>query len=228
MGVDVTRADRSLLFFESSRSRARLMNVLAVYAWFDPEVGYCQGMSDLMSPMVVLYPDDADAFWAFERLMRRVREDFMNTDTGLGIQREISRLSHMVYTLDPELHAHLDEIGAGLLHACSLSLTLVPLPTTPSHHPFPNRRDRSRHHVLHSPHSHGHEQAPCSSQSAQSWPCSAASSLLCMPSLSLSSPTPLPSLSDEIGAGTMFFTVRTVMAMFRRELSFADALYLWE
>ncbi|CAI7886597.1 unnamed protein product [Closterium sp. NIES-53] len=72
LGVDVTRADRSLLFFESSRSRARLMNVLAVYAWFDPEVGYCQGMSDLMSPMVVLYPDDADAFWAFERLMRRV------------------------------------------------------------------------------------------------------------------------------------------------------------
>ncbi|CAI5457913.1 unnamed protein product [Closterium sp. Yama58-4] len=108
IGVDVTRADRSLLFFESSRSRARLMNVLAVYAWFDPEVGYCQGMSDLMSPMVVLYQDDADAFWAFERLMRRVREDFMNTDTGLGIQREISRLSHMVYTLDPELHAHLD------------------------------------------------------------------------------------------------------------------------
>ncbi|GJP55364.1 hypothetical protein CLOM_g14331 [Closterium sp. NIES-68] len=140
IGVDVTRADRSLLYFESSMARARLMNVLAVYAWFDPDVGYCQGMSDLMSPMVVLFPDDADAFWAFERLMRRVREDFMNTDTGLGIQREISRLSHMVYTLDPELHAHLDEIGAG----------------------------------------------------------------------------------------TMFFTVRTVMAMFRRELSFADALYLWE
>lgn len=30
------------------------------------------GMADLMSPFVVLSPDNADAFWCFERLMRRV------------------------------------------------------------------------------------------------------------------------------------------------------------
>lgn len=30
------------------------------------------GMSDLCSPMIVLLNDEADAFWCFERLMRRL------------------------------------------------------------------------------------------------------------------------------------------------------------
>ena len=30
------------------------------------------GMSDLCSPMIVLLDDEADAFWCFERLMRRL------------------------------------------------------------------------------------------------------------------------------------------------------------
>lgn len=30
------------------------------------------GMSDLLSPFVVLFEDDADAFWCFEMLIRRM------------------------------------------------------------------------------------------------------------------------------------------------------------
>lgn len=30
------------------------------------------GMSDLCSPMIILLDDEADAFWCFERLMRRL------------------------------------------------------------------------------------------------------------------------------------------------------------
>lgn len=30
------------------------------------------GMSDLLSPFVVLYEDNADAFWCFEMLLRRL------------------------------------------------------------------------------------------------------------------------------------------------------------
>lgn len=32
------------------------------------------GMSDLLSPFVVLFDDDADAFWCFESLLKRVVE----------------------------------------------------------------------------------------------------------------------------------------------------------
>lgn len=43
IGVDVMRTDRRLQFYEDPENRARLMDVLAVYSWFDSEVGYCQG-----------------------------------------------------------------------------------------------------------------------------------------------------------------------------------------
>ena len=35
-------------------------------------------------------------------------------------------------------------------------------------------------------------------------------------------------MAVEIDADSLFFTVRTIMAIFRRELSFSDSLYLWE
>ncbi|GJP79792.1 hypothetical protein CLOP_g10008, partial [Closterium sp. NIES-67] len=140
IGVDVQRADRTLVFYEEEGNRSRLMEVLAVYSWFDPEVGYCQGMSDLMSPFIVTFPNNADAFWCFERLMRPIRSDFMGTSASIGVQKEIDNLKNITRVLDPELYAHLDEIGAG----------------------------------------------------------------------------------------SMFFTVRPIMAMFRRELSFADSIYFWE
>ena len=46
--------------------------IFSVYAWIDQDVGYCQGMSDLCSPMIVLLEDEADSFFCFERLMRRL------------------------------------------------------------------------------------------------------------------------------------------------------------
>ena len=100
IGLDVLRTDRSMVFYEKKENLSKLFDILAVYAWIDKEVGYCQGtcrllfaykvyfisckvsylssfyiligMSDLCSPMIVLLNDEADAFWCFERLMRRL------------------------------------------------------------------------------------------------------------------------------------------------------------
>ncbi|GFZ12501.1 Ypt/Rab-GAP domain of gyp1p superfamily protein [Actinidia rufa] len=60
-------------FYEKQENLSKLWDILAVYAWFDTDVGYCQGMSDLCSPMIILLEDEADAFWCFEHLMRRLR-----------------------------------------------------------------------------------------------------------------------------------------------------------
>eukprot|EP00897_Mesotaenium_endlicherianum_P002738 jgi/Mesen1/2492/ME000159S01622 len=113
IGVDVLRTDRSLAFYEEAGNRARLMDLLAAYAWLDPDVGYCQGMSDLMSPMVVLFPDEADAFWCFERLMRRIRNNFKGSASAIGVQQQLSVLSNIIVAVDPPLHAHLESVGAG-------------------------------------------------------------------------------------------------------------------
>ncbi|KAH9803427.1 Rab-GAP TBC domain-containing protein [Citrus sinensis] len=72
IGLDVIRTDRTLVFYEKQENLSKLWDILAVYAWVDRDVGYCQGMSDLCSPMIILLENEADAFWCFERLMRRL------------------------------------------------------------------------------------------------------------------------------------------------------------
>jgi hypothetical protein len=72
IGLDVNRTDRALVFYEKKENLSKLWDILSVYAWIDNDVGYCQGMSDLCSPMIILLEDEADAFWCFERLMRRL------------------------------------------------------------------------------------------------------------------------------------------------------------
>ena len=42
-GLDVLRTDRTLEFYEKPSNLAKLWDILAVYSWLDPEVGYCQG-----------------------------------------------------------------------------------------------------------------------------------------------------------------------------------------
>ncbi|CAL0303828.1 unnamed protein product [Lupinus luteus] len=71
-GLDVNRTDRTLVFYEKKENLSKLWDILAVYARIDTDVGYGQGMSDLCSPMIMLLNDEADAFWCFERLMRRL------------------------------------------------------------------------------------------------------------------------------------------------------------
>lgn len=68
----MNRTDRSLEFYEKKENMSKLWDILSVYAWIDQDVGYCQGMSDLCSPMIVLLEDEADSFFCFERLMRRL------------------------------------------------------------------------------------------------------------------------------------------------------------
>lgn len=42
-GLDVIRTDRTLVFYEKQENLAKLWDILAVYAWIDKDVGYCQG-----------------------------------------------------------------------------------------------------------------------------------------------------------------------------------------
>ncbi|XP_028807697.1 GTPase-activating protein GYP7-like [Neltuma alba] len=113
IGLDVLRTDRTLVFYEKQENLAKLWDILAVYAWVDTDVGYCQGMSDLCSPMIMLLEDEGDAFWCFERLMRRLRGNFRCTDSSVGVESQLSTLASITQVLDPKLHEHLEHLGGG-------------------------------------------------------------------------------------------------------------------
>lgn len=113
IGLDVVRTDRTLVFYEKQENLSKLWDILAVYAWSDTDVGYCQGMSDLCSPMIMLLEDEADAFWCFERLMRRLRGNFRCTESSVGVEAQLGNLASVTQIIDPKLHQHLENLGGG-------------------------------------------------------------------------------------------------------------------
>ncbi|MBA0853352.1 hypothetical protein Goshw_016327, partial [Gossypium schwendimanii] len=113
IGLDVMRTDRTLVFYEKQENLSKLWDILSVYAWIDTDVGYGQGMSDLCSPMIILLEDEADAFWCFERLMRRLRGNFRCTGNSVGVEKQLSYLAAVTQVIDPKLHHHFETLGGG-------------------------------------------------------------------------------------------------------------------
>ncbi|KAL0290907.1 UNVERIFIED_CONTAM: GTPase-activating protein gyp7 [Sesamum angustifolium] len=113
--VDVVRTDTHLEFYEDTRNLARMSDILAIYAWVDPTIGYCQGMSDLLSPFIILFEDNADAFWCFVMLLRRMRDNF-KMEGLTGVMKQLQALSHILELTDKDMFSHLSYVGAESLH----------------------------------------------------------------------------------------------------------------
>ncbi|CAM8933365.1 unnamed protein product [Rhodiola kirilowii] len=89
---------------------ARLVAILEAYALYDPEIGYCQGMGDLLSPIVTVIPEDHDAFWCFVGFMRKARHNFRLDE--VGITRQLSVISKIIKCKDSSLYKHLAKYQA--------------------------------------------------------------------------------------------------------------------
>jgi len=105
---DVHRTDRSHPFFcgeGSAEHLAQLRAILLTYCMYNFDLGYCQGMSDLAAPILVVMQNEADAFWCFVALMDRMQSNFHTDQTGMHSQ--LLALQNLVELLDPEMHKFL-------------------------------------------------------------------------------------------------------------------------
>ncbi|KAG6475383.1 rab GTPase-activating protein 22-like [Zingiber officinale] len=89
---------------------ARMVAVLEAYAVYDPEIGYCQGMSDLLTPILAVIKEDHEAFWCFVGFMRKARHNFRLDE--VGIQRQLSTVSKIIKCKDLHLYKHLEKLQA--------------------------------------------------------------------------------------------------------------------
>ena len=53
-----------------------LRNIVSCYVWTHPDMGYLQGMCDLLAPLLVTMGDEAAAYACFLRLMESAIELF--------------------------------------------------------------------------------------------------------------------------------------------------------
>ncbi|XP_005091755.1 TBC1 domain family member 25 [Aplysia californica] len=119
---DVLRTDRAHDFYKGSQDNEdnentlSLFHLLVTYALTHPDVSYCQGMSDLASPLLVTQKDEGQASICFCALMNRLRENF--TVEGTAIMLKFRHLSEVLAMYDPQLHAYLEQNSAGDMFFC--------------------------------------------------------------------------------------------------------------
>ncbi|XP_073284852.1 rab GTPase-activating protein 22-like isoform X1 [Primulina huaijiensis] len=89
---------------------SRLVAILEAYALYDPEIGYCQGMSDILSPIISVISDDHVAFWCFVGFMKKARHNFRLDE--VGIRRQLTIVSKIIKYKDSHLYRHLEKLQA--------------------------------------------------------------------------------------------------------------------
>lgn len=66
----------------------QMKDMLLTYNEYNPDLGYVQGMSDLLAPLYAVLQDDAVAFWAFVGFMDRMVA-FTQRSTGIAMLIDI-------------------------------------------------------------------------------------------------------------------------------------------
>ncbi|ORY28020.1 rab-GTPase-TBC domain-containing protein [Naematelia encephala] len=96
---------------------AALRTILMTYHTYSPELGYVQGMSDLLSPIYVVFDaNEADAFWGLVGVMRMMESNFLRDQSGM--KRQLSTLQQLIGVMDPELYAYLERTDSLNLFFC--------------------------------------------------------------------------------------------------------------
>ncbi|KAL3642961.1 hypothetical protein CASFOL_013776 [Castilleja foliolosa] len=106
---DVVRTDRLLLFYDGDDNPNvyLLRDILLTYSFYNFDLGYCQGMSDLLSPILYVMRDESKSFWCFVSLMERLGPNFNRDQSGMHSQ--LFALSKLVELLDSPLHNYLEQ-----------------------------------------------------------------------------------------------------------------------
>jgi hypothetical protein len=95
----------------------RLAGILLTYNFYEKELGYVQGMSDLCAPVyVVMGSDEELSFWCFVEVMTRMKQNFLRDQSGM--KKQLLTLQQLISVMDPELYRHLEKTEGLNLFFC--------------------------------------------------------------------------------------------------------------
>nr|XP_057904431.1 TBC1 domain family member 17 [Doryrhamphus excisus] len=115
---DVNRTDRHNTFFSGNDNPglALLHDVLMTYCMYNFDLGYVQGMSDLLSPLLFVTQNEVESFWCLTGFMELVHHNFEESQEAM--KQQLLQLSILLKALDPELCDFLDSQDSGSLCFC--------------------------------------------------------------------------------------------------------------
>ena len=111
-GEDIPHPDPDSPFAESGTNvhLEQMKDMLLTYNEYNRDLGYVQGMSDLLAPIYAVEQDDAVAFWGFVSFMERMERNFLRDQSGMRLQ--LMTLDHLCQLLDPKLYDHLQRLDS--------------------------------------------------------------------------------------------------------------------
>ncbi|KAM5308425.1 small G protein signaling modulator 2 isoform 2-T2 [Glossophaga mutica] len=104
---DVQRCDRNYWYF-TSPNLERLRDVMCSYVWEHLDMGYVQGMCDLLAPLLVILDNDQLAYSCFSHLMKRMSQNFPN---GGAMDTHFANMRSLIQILDSELFELMHQNG---------------------------------------------------------------------------------------------------------------------
>lgn len=109
MGEDIPHPDPSSPFAEVGTNvhLEQMKEMLLTYNEYNKDLGYVQGMSDLLAPIYAVIQDDAVAFWGFQKFMERMERNFLRDQSGM--RNQLLTLDQLVQFMDPVLWNHLQK-----------------------------------------------------------------------------------------------------------------------
>ncbi|XP_002762882.1 TBC1 domain family member 25 isoform X1 [Callithrix jacchus] len=116
---DVLRTDRAHPYYagpEDGPHLRALHDLLTTYAVTHPQVSYCQGMSDLASPILAVMDHEGHAFVCFCGIMKRLAANFH--PDGRAMATKFAHLKLLLRHADPDFYQYLQEAGADDLFFC--------------------------------------------------------------------------------------------------------------
>ncbi|XP_043910345.1 small G protein signaling modulator 2 isoform X1 [Protopterus annectens] len=104
---DVQRCDRNYWYFTTANLE-RLRNIMCSYVWEHLDVGYVQGMCDLLAPLMVVLDNEPLAYSCFSQLMKRMSQNFPN---GGAMDTHFANMRSLIQILDSELFELMHQNG---------------------------------------------------------------------------------------------------------------------
>ncbi|KAK6488311.1 TBC1 domain family member 15-like [Huso huso] len=115
---DVNRTDRTNTFYEGPDNPGLILlhDILMTYCMYDFDLGYVQGMSDLLSPVLYVMENEVDAFWCFVSFMDQMHHNF--EEQMQGMKTQLIQLSTLLRLLDLAFWNYLESQDSGYLYFC--------------------------------------------------------------------------------------------------------------
>lgn len=115
---DVKRTDRTIDFFagDDNPNVSLLQDILMTYIMYNFDLGYVQGMSDLLAPILCIMENEADAFWCFVGFMDMV---YVNFDMDqAGMKRQLNDLNTLISIANPILNNYFKAHDSENMYFC--------------------------------------------------------------------------------------------------------------